>query len=55
MSIFLQAAAESLAYLDTGMQYPAEVGVNSYVKVKMSFLQKQVNIVCLEVQCSINN
>ena len=41
---FQQAAAEALAHLDTGMQYPAEVGVNSYVKVKLSFLQKQVNV-----------
>ncbi|XP_071126216.1 C2 domain-containing protein 3-like [Mytilus edulis] len=37
----LKAAAESIARLDTGMQYPAEVGVNSYVKVRLSFLQKQ--------------
>ncbi|XP_063416182.1 C2 domain-containing protein 3-like [Mytilus trossulus] len=37
----LKAAAESIAHLDTGMQYPAEVGVNSYVKVRLSFLQKQ--------------
>ncbi|XP_053399357.1 C2 domain-containing protein 3-like [Mercenaria mercenaria] len=34
----LKASAESVAYLDQGMQYPAEVGVNSYVRVKLTFL-----------------
>lgn len=34
----LKAAAESAAHFDQGMQYPAEVGVNSFVKVKLSFL-----------------
>ena len=33
--IFLQ---ESAAYLDQGMQYPAEVGVNAYIRCKLSFL-----------------
>ncbi|XP_052719599.1 C2 domain-containing protein 3-like [Crassostrea angulata] len=36
----LKAAAESLAYTDSGMQYPAEVGVNTYIKVQLSFLDK---------------
>ncbi|XP_078324570.1 C2 domain-containing protein 3-like isoform X2 [Crassostrea virginica] len=36
----LKAAAEALAYTDSGMQYPAEVGVNTYIKVQLSFLNK---------------
>lgn len=40
---FVQAAAESLAYTDSGMQYPAEVGVNTYIKVQLSFLDKSVS------------
>ena len=38
-----QAAAEALAYTDSGMQYPAEVGVNTYIKVHLSFLNKSVS------------
>ncbi|OWF51153.1 C2 domain-containing protein 3-like [Mizuhopecten yessoensis] len=34
----LKAAAEAIARLDSGMQYPAEVGVNTYIKIRMSFL-----------------
>ncbi|XP_060074176.1 C2 domain-containing protein 3-like [Ylistrum balloti] len=37
----LKAAAEAIARLDSGMQYPAEVGVNTYVKIRMSFLSKE--------------
>ncbi|WAQ99921.1 C2CD3-like protein [Mya arenaria] len=33
-----QAAAEVSAQHDQGMQYPAEVGVNAYLRVKLSFL-----------------
>ena len=29
--------------MDQGMQYPAEVGVNAYVRVKLSFLGQQVS------------
>lgn len=43
----LQAAAEALAYTDSGMQYPAEVGVNTYIKVQLSFLDKSVSMVNL--------
>jgi len=39
----LQAAAETLARLDSGMQYPSEVGINAYVKVQLSFLGKGVS------------
>ncbi len=38
----LRAAAVALAKLDAGMQYASEVGVNCYVRVQLSFLQKQV-------------
>ena len=38
----LQASAEAAARLDSGMQYPAEVGVNAYVRLRLSFLGKQV-------------
>ncbi|KAK3584373.1 hypothetical protein CHS0354_001298 [Potamilus streckersoni] len=34
----LKASAEAAAQLDSGMQYPSEVGVNAYVKIKLSFL-----------------
>ncbi|XP_071951617.1 C2 domain-containing protein 3-like [Antedon mediterranea] len=34
----LKAAAKSVARHDAGMQYPSDVGVNSYVKAVMSFL-----------------
>ena len=34
----LQSAAEACADHDQGMQYPAEVGVNTYVRVKLSFM-----------------
>ncbi|KAK3100781.1 hypothetical protein FSP39_025242 [Pinctada imbricata] len=37
----LKTAAEAVAHLDTGMEYPAEVGVNSYVKVRMSFIGRE--------------
>ena len=37
-----QMAASVLARLDEGMQYPAEVGVNTYVRVRMSHLGKEV-------------
>jgi len=42
--ISFQAAASALARYDSGMQYAAEVGVNSYVRVKLSFMDKQVRI-----------
>ena len=38
----LQTAALVGARFDSGMQYAAEVGVNAYVRVKLSFLQKEV-------------
>ena len=38
----LQTAALIGARYDAGMQYAAEVGVNAYVRVKLSFLQKEV-------------
>ncbi|KAK7503764.1 hypothetical protein BaRGS_00004887, partial [Batillaria attramentaria] len=37
----LKTAAELAARLDSGMQYPAEVGVNAYVRVRLSFIGKQ--------------
>ncbi|XP_076468573.1 C2 domain-containing protein 3-like isoform X2 [Babylonia areolata] len=37
----LQAAAEWAARTDSGMQYPAEVGVNSYIRLILSFLGSQ--------------
>ncbi|KAL3878157.1 hypothetical protein ACJMK2_030527 [Sinanodonta woodiana] len=41
----LKASAEAAAQLDSGMQYPAEVGVNAYVKIKLSFLgQKEERV-----------
>ena len=39
----LQAAVSRAAVHDAGMQYAAEVGANAYVRVKMSFLQKQAS------------
>lgn len=41
--LYPQAAAEAAAKLDSGMLYPAEVGVNSYVRVRLSFCKKQVS------------
>ena len=41
--VFHQTAAEKAAISDQGMQYPAEVGVNAYVRVKLSFLGQQVS------------
>ena len=38
----LKSAATALARHDGGMQYAAEVGVNSYVRVRLSFLPKEV-------------
>ena len=43
-SISFQTAAEMSARLDTGMEYPAEVGVNAYVKVSMSFTGREVSL-----------
>ena len=40
---YFQFAAEKAASMDQGMQYPAEVGVNAYVRVKLSFLGQQVS------------
>jgi len=37
----LQSAAASLARHDSSMQYASEVGVNSYVRVRLSFLQQE--------------
>ncbi|XP_041357389.1 C2 domain-containing protein 3-like [Gigantopelta aegis] len=37
----LKTAAENIARLDSGMQYPAEVGVNAYVSIRLSFLSKE--------------
>ncbi|CAL1526799.1 unnamed protein product, partial [Lymnaea stagnalis] len=34
----LKAAADYMAQLDSSMAYPADVGVNSYVRIKISFL-----------------
>ena len=41
--VFHQTAAEKASVSDQGMQYPAEVGVNAYVRVKLSFLGQQVS------------
>ena len=40
-NLSFQAAAVALSRHDAGMQYASEVGVNSYVRVQLSFLQKQ--------------
>nr|KAI8756892.1 C2 domain-containing protein 3-like [Biomphalaria glabrata] len=37
----LKAAADYMALIDPSMAYPADVGVNSYVRIKMSFLGKE--------------
>ncbi|XP_055958923.1 C2 domain-containing protein 3 [Patella vulgata] len=36
----LKAAADHVARLDESMKYPAEVGVNTYIRIKLSFLQQ---------------
>ncbi|XP_063970605.1 C2 domain-containing protein 3-like [Lytechinus pictus] len=36
----LKSAATSLARHDNGMQYPSQVGVNSYIKIQLSFMAK---------------
>ena len=41
--VIYQTAAEKASVSDQGMQYPAEVGVNAYVRVKLSFLGQQVS------------
>ncbi len=38
----VQAAAVVSSRFDAGMEYASEVGVNAYVRVKLSFLQKEV-------------
>jgi len=38
----LQTAATLLTRHDPAMQYSAEVGVNSYVRIMLSFLHKEV-------------
>lgn len=38
----LQAAAEYCARDDQSMQYPSEVGVNTYIKAKLSFIHDRV-------------
>jgi len=42
--MLLQTAATLLARYDPAMQYSAEVGVNSYVRIMLSFLRKEVRI-----------
>ncbi|XP_059149560.1 C2 domain-containing protein 3-like [Physella acuta] len=37
----LKAAADAIAHLDSSMAYPADVGVNAYVRIKISFLGKE--------------
>ncbi|BFZ15049.1 hypothetical protein BsWGS_18088 [Bradybaena similaris] len=37
----LKAAADSIALLDSSMAYPASVGVNAYVRIRISFLGKE--------------
>ncbi|ELU08216.1 hypothetical protein CAPTEDRAFT_197535 [Capitella teleta] len=37
----LKTAAEELARLNPSLQYAAEVGVNTYVRMRLSFLQKE--------------
>ncbi|KAH9490372.1 C2 domain-containing protein 3 [Bulinus truncatus] len=37
----LKAAADYMALIDPSMAYPADVGVNSYVRIKISFLGKE--------------
>jgi len=46
----LQTAATLLAHSDPAMQYSAEVGVNSYVRIMLSFLHKEVCSLHLLVQ-----
>jgi len=46
----LQAAATVLTRHDPTMQYSADVGVNSYVRVMLSFLHKQVSSSCLTIK-----
>ena len=48
--IYLQAAATVLTRHDPTMQYSADVGVNSYVRVMLSFLHKQVSSLCLTIK-----
>ena len=37
-----QSAADQLAITEPSLQYAAEVGVNAYVRLQLSFLSKQV-------------
>ncbi|XP_046560040.1 C2 domain-containing protein 3-like [Haliotis rubra] len=37
----LKCAAEKVSHLDPGMQYASEVGVNAYVRIKLSFLTNE--------------
>ncbi|XP_067663139.1 C2 domain-containing protein 3-like [Haliotis asinina] len=37
----LKCAAEKVSHLDPGMQYSSEVGVNAYVRIKLSFLTNE--------------
>ena len=39
----LQAAAYMAARNDEGMRYAAQVGVNCYARVRLSFLNKEVS------------
>jgi len=43
--ILLQSAAQRLTPHCSAVQYSAEVGVNSYVRIMLSFLQKEVRVV----------
>ena len=45
--LFIQSAATSLARHDNGMQYPSQVGVNSYIKIQLSFLAKDVSSITI--------
>ncbi|ESO89518.1 hypothetical protein LOTGIDRAFT_165110 [Lottia gigantea] len=36
----LKTAAEHVARFDQSMEYPSEVGVNTYIRIKLSFLQQ---------------
>ena len=44
---YLQTSATMLTHHDPAMQYSAEVGVNSYVRIMLSFLHKQVSCLYL--------
>ena len=48
--MWLQTSAMLLTRHDPTTQYSAEVGVNSYVRIMLSFLRKEVSSLCLLVR-----